>query len=138
MQKLFFSILFIFVISICNAGNNKNESKISFIKAFYTQYITQCADNHNSINEMTETKQRYCTKALIESINKLELDYDPFVKAQDCNIECLKTLKIETLSAKKNEFTVSYTDSYSKENIKIILCLMETKKGLRINKLLID
>ena len=123
-----FVCILIFSGSSC-LGQNKtaNDSAMIMLKQFYTSYIT-ANDESLSEKELDLIKKKYCTQKILNRIAKdEELDSDPFVNAQDTNMDWLKTLVISKDPQKANVYIVSYLDTYTQE--RIINKLLVVKKG---------
>ena len=106
------------------------DEKIKFIKSFYFEYITETCTEDGSLPNMKNVErieEKYCSKELLEKIKGL--DYDPFLKAQDCDVEWLNILDIKADKEDDTWFIVSY--SYVdylgvKQNICIKLKIIQT------------
>ncbi|WP_431216259.1 DUF3828 domain-containing protein [Puia sp. P3] len=65
------------------------------LKTFYTSYILAFNDLPHSAKKLDAIMKKYCDSQLLSKINKKsesgELDYDPFLKAQDVDTASLKT-----------------------------------------------
>jgi hypothetical protein len=130
--------LLIILIPITNycCGQAKNNSSdkqvIVMLKGFYTSYINVFSTiSPAQIQKLNSIKAKYCTASLLAKIeNQLksgELDYDPFLKAQDVDTGWLKTLSFEKDSKKADFYIVSYVDNSS--NTKVAIHLTVVKQG---------
>ncbi|MBO7464570.1 MAG: hypothetical protein J6T56_01805 [Bacteroidales bacterium] len=112
------------------------DNKILFIRSFYSEYIYETCTEDGSIPNMENVgkiEEKYCSKELLTKINGL--DYDPFLKAQDCDVEWLNNLDIKADTKDENWFTVSYsyTDYLNnKQNISIRLKIVPTDNHYQI------
>ena len=135
-------LIIIFILSSCKKnGNTEVKPKMSVkypekeientVRMFYLAYITESLSQKN-LNEQNKKldsiTQLYCTQSLLDSINyefkNNELDYDPFLDAQDVNPEMLKTLFIQKSKQVKNQYSVMFLiDEYdgSFTNITLII-----------------
>jgi hypothetical protein len=71
-------------------------------------------------------------------LNKLkedELDYDPFLKAQDSNTEWLKTLSIKKDLKESNHYQILYLDTYNNSQIKITVIVVKEKESYKIDSI---
>jgi hypothetical protein len=106
---------------------DKDNIIIETLKKFYTEYITQC--DKSNYDTLMSIRIKYCTKNLINRIyNRTDsdiLDYDPFLRAQDCDRSTIQTLKIWKDTANQNLYFVSYKWPSSEEEttIRIIIKL---------------
>lgn len=104
-----------------------NEQVKGMLKDFYTDYITAIATSEDYEEKLHALTNKYCTKRLMAKIAKdykEGLDYDPFIKAQDSDTTCLKTLSVKKEPQKANTYTVSYIESYDKKKVQIHLLVI--------------
>lgn len=82
-------------------------------------------------------KSRYCTKRYLDELSSDDdLDYDPFLKAQDYDIEWLKTLTVNKTPEKEMLYIVSYYESYKKARTTIRLKIIKEKGSYKIDSAL--
>jgi len=121
------------------AQEKSTESAIpKMLITFYSTYIKAFSEMEPNKSETVcdSIRNLYCSKNLLAEIKIHELDYDPFLNAQDADIEWLKTLKI-TKDPKRNWlYTVSYLDNYSKETVYIKLKIVKLKESFKIDAIL--
>ena len=110
------------------------------LRTFYTWYIKAYNSSHDTnivIKKLDSLKNIYCTKDLLNKIAKQtkndELDYDPFIKAQDSNIGNEKTLTIKKDEGKTNVYIVSYIDAYDHKKTVINNHIVKQKDGYKID-----
>lgn len=135
-KQTFTAILFllIFCFQVKSQTNKYSEKEIiTMIKSFYTAYITETSKMPPDFNKIEVIKKEYCTLSLLNKIEMQELDYDPFLKAQDCDAETLKTLSIKKDIKQKNLFYVSYNDNYTKTEITIKLIIKKENDSYKID-----
>jgi hypothetical protein len=131
-----------FCISQTNSPIDTAKSPLSFLKNFYTIYITDIAIGH-SLHSSDSLVKKYCTPGLLNKISKHSdpeksnwRDFDLFIKAQDSDTAILKTLSIKMNKMKPNSYSVSYdwTDHFTKITTKttINLIVEKQKDGFRI------
>lgn len=137
MLTSLFTVIMILFNSCGQAQDNSSDGKIiSMLKEFYTSYITENSKMPPNMKNIDSMKRKYCTNSLLYKIKKQELDYDPFLNAQDSNTEWLKTLSITKDSNKTNLYIVSYIDSYSNNKISVKLIIVKEKDSFKINSIL--
>lgn len=119
-----------------NPPSSTDEQIISMLKEFYTAYITENAKMPADFTKINLIKKKYCTANLLSKIEKEELDYDPFLNAQDSNTEWLKTLTIKKDTKENNLFQVSYKDTYSGTQVIIKLIVIKEMESYKINAIL--
>jgi hypothetical protein len=123
-------ILTFLILSGCQTKPTEISGE-TIVKTFYTEYMTEVSSS-NLIEEENSIKQKYCTKDLLDKIKKQfsegELDYDPFLNAQDANVNNIPSLTVLRDPKIKDKYIVSYIDNYSKNRITINLLLNDSLK----------
>jgi hypothetical protein len=138
MKKLTLIILLIASIAVCRAQNTTaaDQQAMAMLKNFYTAYMTEVAvgSSHNFVKKLTTIQKKYCTPALVEQIPALieRTDCDPFLKAQDSNVENIKSLSFKKDARAVNLFIVSYTDIYRHNKTTIKLTVVKQKDNFKI------
>ncbi|MBC7449864.1 MAG: DUF3828 domain-containing protein [Cytophagales bacterium] len=107
--SLFLTII-IFLLMACNPASDSSDEQTKMLQQFYERYIFECV-NMTAKKDETALKT-FCMDNLISKLTKEQLDYDPFLNAQDCDIEWLKTLSIIQENRHSNVYFVSYTYTY--------------------------
>jgi hypothetical protein len=89
---------------------DSNDRAIAMLKDFYTNYITLIASDSNTDKQQAALQKRYCTAKLLKKLPKMieAEDADPFLKAQDSQVDFLKTLKVKRDVKMADHYTVSY------------------------------
>jgi hypothetical protein len=64
---------------------------------------------------------------LLNKIDKEELDSDPFIDAQDTDIDWVRTFFVDKDAQKHDVYIVSYMDNYNKKRTVIKLQVINTK-----------
>ena len=131
MKRIVSAFLVVFCFNVCCKANPNigNGDAISFIKSFYTEYITKTCGSLTNRDTIEKIQKKYCHSELLARIKKLQeedsyLNSDPFLNAQDCDLEWLKTLTIEPDTKNNSWFIISYSYidySNSKKNVEIKL-----------------
>jgi hypothetical protein len=144
---LCFALGIVLISSSCNnstlSQQKKAEKEVSkMLKDFYTSYMNIILSNsfkfnpHNSDSIMNI----FCTDSLIKEISNPELDqgYDPLVKAQAFDYDCLKTLTLKKDLTRDDLYYVSYIKPYSmiKETIKLLI--VNENGNYKINYVYLD
>lgn len=93
---------------------------IKFLRGFYMEYIHITADivGNEYVYRIDSLKKISCDGSLIDKIENLDIDYDPFLKAQDANNEMINSLHV-CRTPKKGAYQVSYLDGYSNKRTTI-------------------
>ena len=125
----------------CSQSNSSDEQMVTMLKKFYTNYITESAGTADE-KKLDLIKRQYCTAELLKKIEQQlktgALDYDPFIMAQDCDKEWLKTLKVKKDAVNNNIFLITYVDNYNKKQITIHLRVIKQKDSYKIDAILVD
>ena len=102
------------------------------LKSFYKVYIAENDKMPIDEKKLNSIKRKYCTLKFIKKMKASDLDYDPFVKAQDYDKNWLKTMKINK-DSKKNIYVVCFMDTYVKTNICVKLLVLKVNKEFKID-----
>lgn len=99
-----------------------DESGIEMLTHFYTEYIP-LIENSLVIADMTKMQKANCSEAFYKEYKNWEIDYDPFINAQDASSEWLNSLSIQRLNDRDKTYLVAYISSYDQKTIEITLTL---------------
>lgn len=91
-------------------SNNEDEQARSTLYNFYTEYLSQIAKFPVDEKKLKGIKSSYCSDRLLQILDTMELDYDPFTNSQDFDSNTANQLTI----AKKSN--LSYTVSFASNN----------------------
>lgn len=133
--KNVFFIIFIIAVS-CNEKIDHSSEIENRLKIFYNEYIKELDNMPINQKKIDLIKQLYITDSLLAMIEQEHLDYDPLLKAQDVNTEMLNTLKI--LKIERLKYSICYFSSYKNNEICIIVSVLKTDKGYKINNIFND
>lgn len=103
-------------------NDQTKEQALEMVKLFYTSYITFVDKGESS--KLEALQKTYCTPKLLKRIPELadKSDQDPFLKAQDSNIEFLKSLVVEGDKTKEGHIIVTYgTDEKVVINLTVLI-----------------
>lgn len=93
------------------------------LRRFYAEYVAEWLCG--SASDTKSVSSRYITKRLRNKLknlyNRHELDYDPFLEAQDCDRHTLDSLRIESDADRPEIRRVYLWDSYNKRYKEIVL-----------------
>lgn len=67
---------------------------------------------------------------------EMELDYDPFLEAQDCDKNVLEKLRIEKDSVQDNVYRVYLWDNFNRKYKVVRLLLKQEEQGYKIDDIL--
>jgi hypothetical protein len=138
MKKLTLIILLIAssVLAKAQTTTVADQQAIAMLKNFYTAYMTEIAvgSSHNFAKKLTSIQKKYCTADLVDKIPALvdRANCDPFLKAQDSNMENIKSLSFKKDTKASNLFLVSYTDIYRHNKTTIKLTVVKQKDNFKI------
>lgn len=105
---------------------------MEMLREFYTLYITENDKMKRDDLRIATLKEKYVTPKLIAKIDSAmlyyNLDYDPFVNAQDYDTAWIKTLEIAPVPERTNTFDICYTyNKNSKSCTTVVLVESEGK-----------
>lgn len=105
---------------------------MEMLREFYTLYITENDKMKRDDLRIATIKEKYVTPKLIAKIDSAmlyyNLDYDPFVNAQDYDTAWIKTLEIAPVPERTNTFDICYTyNRNSKSCTTVVLVESEGK-----------
>ena len=111
-----------------------NDAATEMLKEFYTRYITEISKNPPSEKKLHSIRKQYCTAGLLSRMKELQLDYDPFINAQDTDDSWIKTLSVKRHPEKgKGFYIVSFSDTESKTTVTITLSVIKEKDDYKID-----
>lgn len=88
---------------------NTSDKNIEILQVFYKQYIIEQSKMLDNKREKIDSlKSIYCSNELLTTLSKLELDYDPYLDAQDCDESDLKRMSIEIENADSAIYRVMF------------------------------
>ncbi len=100
------------------------------IREFYSSYLSSIYNG-----KRTKVLNEYCTKELLDSLERIELDADPFFRAQDFDYSWLELLVIKEDSIQMNKFIISYNIPSIENEVIIQLWVEKNDKGFLIVKI---
>lgn len=124
--------------SISIVTNQKIEK---MLMAFYSSYLKEFVNENfqESEEKLDSIKAKYCTKSLLDSISNEfennELDYDPFIKAQDVSSDMIATLTVNKVANSENKFNVQYFEKYSGHKTNIVVTVIDENGSFKISTL---
>lgn len=138
MKKLSLIILFIACTFISDSQTPVTDQQaMVMLKNFYTAYMTEVAtgSSRNFVKKLEKIQKQYCTPQLVDKIPAMieRTNVDPFLKAQDSNIENLKSLTFKKDTKAADLFIVSYTDIYRHNKTIIKLSVVKQKDNFKID-----
>ncbi|MFH6944946.1 DUF3828 domain-containing protein [Flavobacterium sp. FlaQc-50] len=145
-RHLFFIVIVLLIVS-CKKSDEKNKTELSstdtkiadesnskeILNAFYVAYLHEFTNSNlkESERKLDSLKNKYCKKTLLDSISNEfennELDYDPFINAQDVSEKMIESLSIENVVGQKNKFHVKFHDNSSENKTNIMVTITDGK-----------
>ena len=117
--------------------NNSSEKEIvEMLKNFYKEYISESAKMPMNEKKINSIKKKYCTSKLLQKIDLLELDYDPFVNAQDFEPTLLKTIKFNKIFKSNNIYKACYVWDFNNKTICVKLSIKKVNNSFKIDDII--
>ena len=123
-----------------NKSSQTNPKIINFFEKFYSEYVygTSLSEQGNGVKvyeNYFSILNKYCTPSFVKRILKSEIDYDPFINAQDVSVIILDYLKVISIDDEKELFEVSFRYPVQKESerTRIKLKVLCTSDGYKID-----
>lgn len=111
-----------------------SDASMEMLKQFYTEYIKEILKTEPSEKKLHSIRKQYCTAGLLSKIQSVELDYDPFLNAQDADEDWLKTLSIsKDPQRKKDGYIISLVDKDTQTKTTIKLLVVKEKERYKID-----
>lgn len=111
--------------------NPNDSTALVFIRTFYEEYVLAYECNFED-----SVMRKYCRPELIKKLSNKELDYDPFLNAQDFDDNLLKTLDIKKSNDPQGYYVVSYV-GYRNDNVYIAMSLAEDEGVYKISDVIL-
>jgi len=128
-----FLLLFIWSIASCQEKKPNNKLIENRIKSFYKEYINEVSKLHMDLKKIDSLKSDICSEDLYSNIK--QLDYDPFLSAQDISNSLLKSLVVKQDSINPYKVYVSYYDDYLRKRKKILLKIVIDDNEIKIDSI---
>jgi|GEM_PF-6529750 len=127
---LLFGQFFLFFNCI---GQDNSELIERTILRFYSEYVKnfQNVENRN----IDSVRMKFSTECLINKLSSVELDFDPYINAQDCDSTLVKTLKVRF--RRNNIALIQYGEGKYRYKILMKLVFSEDKwliDGLKLGR----
>ena len=121
----------VFTAADCTACGQGDDRARTTIERFYTEYLDALVRNDDVAVGRVEDK--YLSHSLARRIRRMygtmELDYNPFMQAQDFDSHSLDGMRIENTGASENIYRVYLWDSYNKQYKQVDLMMKRTRDG---------
>lgn len=134
MFKVLFIAAFmtaVFTAADCTACGQGDDRARTTIERFYTEYLDALVRNDDV--EVGRVEDKYLSRSLARRIRRMygtmELDYNPFMQAQDFDSHSLDGMRIENTGASENIYRVYLWDSYNKQYKQVDLMMKRTRDG---------
>ncbi len=117
-------------------NNSSDKEIVQMLKNFYKEYVSESDKMPMNEKKINLIKKRYCTSNLLNKIELLELDYDPFVDAQDFNSTLLKTIEFTKDKKNNNNYKACYVWDFNKKIICVKLSIKKVNKTYKIDDII--
>ena len=121
----------VFTAADCSACGQGDDRARTTIERFYTEYLDALVRNDDV--EVGRVEDKYLSRSLARRIRRMygtmELDYNPFMQAQDFDSHSLDGMRIENTGASENIYRVYLWDSYNKQYKQVDLMMKRTRDG---------
>ena len=121
----------VFTAADCTACGQGDDRARTTIERFYTEYLDALVRNDDV--EVGRVEDKYLSRSLARRIRRMygtmELDYNPFMQAQDFDSHSLDGMRIENTGASENIYRVYLWDSYNKQYKQVDLIMKRTRDG---------
>lgn len=98
------------------------DSNIFVIRGFYAEYIGEwLSDDTDFATRIQSIRERYLSSELLDALSAAELDYDPFLQAQDCDGSVLENLTVEPCDGCDKTYRIGLWDSFNDRYRTVIL-----------------
>jgi len=119
------------------AQNSPSDKQVfPMLKRFYTSYILALNSVPGSEKKLDSILTAYCDGRLLKKIKQRteagDLDYDPFLKAQDVDTACLKTFVFGKDPKRTDAYRFSYVANQGKYKPVIHLIVNQVDGIIRI------
>ena len=114
----------------------QKKVKIEFVENFYEEYISELSEMPMDLDRIDSLEKKFLTVELYKKLKEQDLDYDPFLNAQDFDDDILEKLASNEHTEKKDVVKVSYIDDYTSSTVSIFLKVIELENGYKISSIL--
>ncbi|MEP3582121.1 MAG: DUF3828 domain-containing protein [Cyclobacteriaceae bacterium] len=121
-------------ITTLTAQNPSTDEGAQFLRNFYISYINTCDQVPMKYDELNQYLSESCTVELLNRIDELELDYDPFLDTQDCSKQIIPSLNVTKLENTEHGYEVTYAGY--QDTIRVKLTLEISESNFRINSII--
>lgn len=119
--------------------NGSNPEAVKMLTTFYHAYLDEivtATDLPASEKRLDSLRMAYCDPKLIAHNNAAfeneELDYDPFINAQDADESMRDSVTIKYVENSNNQYEVSCKSAYSDEVITVLVTVGEINGEVKI------
>ena len=149
MKYIYLLIAFFYFSCAGNSktpGNESSENNIEMIKTsqdegveyvemFYQEYISALLEMPMDLKKIETIENNYLSNKLLTQLRNKQLDYDPFLNAQDFEEDIFEKMKFENHPESTNMVKVSYEDEYTGKIVTLQLELIEDNGSYKINSI---
>ena len=135
MKSRLFILTCLLITTYGFANGQANKEKTDFLIEFYKSYLIACDNFKTSHEQLKLLKSKNCTERLLSYLDNNQLDYDPFLDAQDCDMKWLESLNVKPLNKTDNVFVMSYNTGWQDKVVKLKLTILKSDGHYKIDGL---
>ncbi|KGO79671.1 DUF3828 domain-containing protein [Flavobacterium beibuense] len=140
MKKIILLLSVLFIVSCKDITSAPKQQSLDYklasemLISFYTEYLSLSEIPPREAGPKIDAViKKYCTKELADKIIAGGLELDPFLTAQDWNVDWIPTLEVKNKDPKNYIYTVCYTNYGDSDSICTDLTLIKTNEGFKIS-----
>ena len=107
--------------------------QILFLKEFYKKYVFEFEKINANQNDIDSLIKVHCSDKFLTNLYNSDINYDPFLNAQDVTSDIFKSFKVETDINTTNAFIISYNNDYDNSQIIIKIKLVKVNDKYKID-----
>jgi len=124
------------------ATEDLSAASMAMLRKFYTAYIRTANRYQTDEDRLRPLLKAHCDPRLIARLQDKkysgDLDYDPFLKAQDVDLKWLRTLSVSKEPKRTDGYVVSFVTNDNRATVDIHLVVNKQHGVLKIRDVLLD
>lgn len=117
-------------------NNTSNEEIVQMLKSFYKEYVNENDKMPVNDEKVELIKKKYCTSKLLKKMGLIELDFDPFIDAQDFESTLLKTIEISKDKKINNIFKACYFTTFNNKTVCVKFRIAKVNNTFKIDDII--
>lgn len=118
----------------------QQDPAFSAVQQFYEKYITEISKDATDNKKIEAIRKQYVNQRFLDKLQNMyqdmELDYDPFLAAQDCDKSVLDSLRIEQDTVRTGIYNVYLWNNFNKKYDKVTLLMKQDGQAYKIDDVL--